>query len=138
MSYVIERRFNCTPERLWKAISNRDEMEQWYFKLEEFKPEPGFEFSFEGGPEGRIYIHECKVLDVVPEKKLSYSWTYKGIHGYTVVSWELIPEGEQTLLRLTHSGLESFPSDNPDLAAHNYDKGWTHIINTSLAKYIEG
>lgn len=138
MSYVIERKFNCTPERLWRAISNRDEMEKWYFNLKEFKAEPGFEFSFEGGPEDRVYVHECKVIDVVPEKKLSYSWTYKGIPGYTVVSWELFPSGDGTLLRLTHSGLESFPADNPDLAAHNYDQGWRHIINTSLAKYIEG
>ncbi|GAC1594808.1 MAG: hypothetical protein NVS3B19_17410 [Ginsengibacter sp.] len=138
MPYVIERKFDCTPEMIWHAITDRNAMAKWYFKLKELRAEPGFEFSFEGGPEDRIYIHECKVIDVITNKQLSYSWTYKDIPGYTVVNWELFPEGEGTLLKLTHSGLESFPSDNPDLAAHNYDKGWTHIINTSLVKYMEG
>jgi uncharacterized protein YndB with AHSA1/START domain len=31
---------------VWKAITNAADMKQWYFDIPGFKPEVGFEFSF--------------------------------------------------------------------------------------------
>lgn len=138
MPVVIERVYDVPAERVWSAITNRDEMAVWYFDLQAFKAEVGFEFSFEGGadPENP-YIHLCKVKEVIPEKKLSYSWRYKGYAGESVVTFELEGNGDKTQLRLTHEGLETFPADNPDLAKHNFVNGWTHIIGTSLTNYLQ-
>jgi hypothetical protein len=47
-------------------------------------------------------------------------------------------EGEKTRLKLTHLGLESFPHENPDFAAANFEKGWEDIIHKNLRGYGEG
>jgi uncharacterized protein YndB with AHSA1/START domain len=105
--------------------------------LAEFKPEIGFEFQFYGGTEEKSYLHLCKITDVVPNKKLTYSWKYDGFAGESFVTFELFPEGDKTRLRLTHEGLETFPADVPDLARKNFEQGWTEIIGTSLKEYLE-
>jgi uncharacterized protein YndB with AHSA1/START domain len=133
--FVIERTFDATAEKVWQAITDRDKMEQWYFKLEEFKPEVGFEFRFDGGPPERIYHHICVVTEVVPGKKLTHSWMYEGEPGESHVTWELFAEGDKTKVRLTHTGLETFPKD-PAFARENFVKGWTAIVGESLAGYL--
>src|SRR6478609_5586848 len=91
----IEKVFKVSPETVWKAITDKDEMKHWYFTLVDFKPEPGFEFSFKGGKDpDHPFIHVCKVTEVIAVKKLAYSWTYEGYKGYTVVTFELSKEGE--------------------------------------------
>jgi uncharacterized protein YndB with AHSA1/START domain len=135
--FIIERVFNAPVNVLWKAITDKNEMKQWYFDLKEFKAEPGFRFSFTGGPDnGRQYLHLCEVIDVIPNKKLSYTWKYDGYAGESKVIFELFPEGEKTRLKLTHEGLETFPADQPDFAKKNFEEGWTGIIGTSLNQYI--
>lgn len=136
--FTIERTFNAPAELLWKAITDKDRMKEWYFDLKEFIPEIGFEFRFHGGPEdGTQYEHVCVITEVVPGEKLTYSWRYEGYAGISYVTFELIAEGNMTRLKLTHAGLETFPSDNPDFAKENFAAGWTHIIGTSLKDYIE-
>jgi uncharacterized protein YndB with AHSA1/START domain len=135
--FVIERTYNASISRVWSAITDKNEMKEWYFDLKEFRAEVGFEFTFEGGPDGRVYIHLCKVIEVIKEKKISYSWSYKGYKGESLVTFELFPEDGSTRLRLTHSGLETFPESNPDLAKKNFVAGWTDIIGRSLREYLE-
>jgi uncharacterized protein YndB with AHSA1/START domain len=135
--FVIERTLNASAERVWKAITDRDQMEKWYFKLAEFKPEVGFEFTFEGGSKEMTYVHLCKVTKVEPGKLLQYSWRYKDYPGNSFVTMELFPEGNATKLKLTHEGLESFPQDNKDFARESFSKGWTYIIGTSIKNYLE-
>jgi len=133
--FVIERTYNASPERVWRAISDRDEMSKWYFNLEEFKPEVGFEFRFWGGSEEQQYLHICEVTEALPNKKLTYSWRYEGYSGVSYVSFELFPEGSKTRLKLTHTGLETFPKQK-DFARESFSAGWTYIIGESLAKYL--
>lgn len=136
---VKEEVFNASASSLWKAFTDKDEMKQWYFELEEFKPEPGFEFQFYGGTEEHKYLHLCKVTEAAPEKKLTYSWRYDGYPGISYVTFELNPAGREGLTKLTliHEGIESFGNDNPDLAKENFIEGWNEIIGTSLKNYIE-
>ena len=135
--FVIERTYNAPVERVWKAITDKDDMKQWYFKLDAFKPEVGFEFQFEGGSKDMTYLHLCKVTEVIPNKKLQYSWRYKDHEGNSFVTFELFPEGDKTRVRLTHEGLETFPAGNPDFKRESFAMGWTHIIGKSLTDFIE-
>ena len=135
--FVIERSFNAPIEKVWKAITDRDQMKQWYFDIAGFKPEVGYEFEFEGGDENKRYRHMCKITEVIPGKKLSYSWRYDGYEGNSLVTFELFAEGNQTKLKLTHAGLETFPRTNPDLAKENFAAGWNEIIGTALKNFIE-
>lgn len=135
---IVERSYNAPIERVWKAITDKDQMKEWYFELEEFKPEKGFKFRFTGGDENVQYLHECEVIVVDPPNKLSYSWTYPELSGYSVVTFELFSEGAtKTRLRLSHDGIESFPKDDPNFAVASFTKGWNDIIGELLKKYVE-
>ncbi|HAQ18169.1 MAG TPA: SRPBCC domain-containing protein [Prolixibacteraceae bacterium] len=137
-SFVIERTFEVTGDRIWKAITDKDEMKQWYFDFQEFIPEVGFEFQFWGGPdENRRYLHLCKITEVIHEKRLTYSWRYDGYEGNTLVTFELFARENQTTLKLTHEGLKSFSSNNPDFAKENFIEGWTWLIGTSLKDFLK-
>ena len=135
---IIERTYNAPVELVWKAITEKDRMKQWYFDLADFRAEEGFEFQFKGGKdENNLYLHLCRITDVVFEKRLTYSWRYHGYEGISYVTFELIAEGDKTRLRLTHTGLETFPGNNPDFAKENFMQGWTAIIGTLLKDYLE-
>jgi uncharacterized protein YndB with AHSA1/START domain len=136
--FIIERIFNAPVAKVWKALTDRNEMKKWYFDIAAFKPEVGFEFSFEGGSEGKTYVHLCKVQEVIPNEKLSYTWKYKDHEGSSLLTFELFDEGNKTKLKLTHEGLETFPQGKPDFARASFTAGWTYIIDESLAKYLEG
>lgn len=135
---VVERVLNAPVSKVWQAITDNSKMKQWYFDLKAFKAEVGFEFQFAGqGRKGEQYIHLCRVTEVIPEKKLAYSWKYKDYPGESVVSFELFPEGNKTRLVLTHRGLDSFPSDSPDFAIESFTEGWTAIVGTNLKDFVE-
>ncbi len=135
---VKEVVLRATADQVWKAITDKNQMKQWYFDIEKFEPEVGFEFEFTGeGLKGEKYVHLCKITEVEEGKKLSYSWRYEGYEGISYVSFELFPEGDKTRLKLTHRGLETFTTDNPDFAKENFNQGWTEIIGTSLKNYVE-
>ena len=135
--FIIERTYNAPVGKVWKAITDKDQMKQWYFDIAAFKPEPGFEFTFDGGSEDKTYTHLCKVLEVVPNKKLSYTWRYKDYPGTSTVTFELFEEGDKTRLKLTHERLETFPANNKDFAIESFTEGWTYITGTSLKEFVE-
>ena len=112
-------------------------MKHWYFDIEDFKPIVGFEFHFTGGSEQRKYLHLCKVLEVIPEKKLSHSWRYENYPGNSLLTFELFPEGQKTRLKLTHEGIETFPQGDKDFTIESFTAGWTHIIGISLKDYLD-
>jgi uncharacterized protein YndB with AHSA1/START domain len=135
---TVEKVFDAPVEKVWNALTNKDELREWYFNLDDFKPEKGFEFSFAGqGRKGEEYVHLCKVLDVVPHKKLQYSWRYKNYPGNSVVTFELSEIDGKTLLKLTHSGLDSFAENGPDFAIQSFNGGWNEIVNTMLENYLK-
>ena len=109
--FVIEHIYNAPVSKVWKAITDQKQMKQWYFDIADFKAEPGFEFTFEGGSDEKTYTHLCKVIEVIPYKKLSYTWRYKDYEGNSTVTFELFDEGNKTKLKLTHTGLETFPQN---------------------------
>lgn len=134
---VLTRLFNADSETVWKALTDNEEMKKWYFNLEDFQAKVGFQFQFTGGPEdGPQYLHLCEVTEVITGKKITYSWRYDGFVGNSFVTFELVPQGDKTLLVLTHAGLESFPQENADFARGNFEEGWDSIINESLSNYL--
>lgn len=134
----IERLFDAPVSKVWDALTLNEQMKKWYFQIQEFKPEVGFEFGFIGKTEvGIEYLHLCKITEVLPLKKLVYSWRYDGLPGISFVSFELFEEDKKTRLRLTHSGIESFASGGRDFSKENFSGGWTYILDKSLKDYLK-
>lgn len=136
---VIERVFDAPAQTVWQAITDPNQMKQWYFApLNSFKPEVGFETQFNVRHNEKDYLHIWKVTEVVPGKKITYNWKYGGKPGESSVTFELFPEGNKTKLKLTHEGLETFlPESNPELARGNFVQGWTHF-SSALKQFVEG
>ncbi len=133
---VVERLLDAPVAVVWRALATREEMSRWYFELAEFKPEEGFEFQFVVACDGVRYDHRCKITDVIPEKRIAYTWRYEGFEGDSLVSFELVAEGAKTRLVLTHDGIESFPK-TPSFSRESFIEGWTQIIGSSLKDYAE-
>lgn len=133
---IIERTYKASVEKVWDAITNANKMRQWYFDLEDFKPEIGFKFEFSGECDGIKYLHECEVTEVEPGRKISYSWKYRDYPGESSVTWQLFPEGDETRLVLTHTGIETFPI-HKDFTRESFTGGWTHFMGTALKEFLE-
>ena len=133
---VVERTFNAPIARVWEALTDVDQMREWYFDLKEFKPEVGFAFGFVVEHAGNTYDHRCKITEVVPHKKIAYTWRYHGHEGNSLVTIELSAQGDKTHLKLTHTGLDTFPK-TAAFARENFEKGWTSIIGTELKQFVE-
>ena len=105
--------FPNPPQAVWEYLTSSELMELWLMK-NDFKPVIGHDFQFRTNPlpnfnfDGIIY---CKVLEIIPEKKLVYSW--KGgpgngeINMDSIVEWTLIEKNNGTELQLIHNGFEN-------------------------------
>ena len=132
---ILEQEFNAPIALVWRAITEKKLMKKWYFDISDFKLEVGSKFHFEGGEEGKRYVHLCEVLEVIPHKKLKYSWKYEGNVGLSFVTFELSSVGEKTKVKLIHYGLETFT--NPDFIRDNFVGGWKYLILESLKEFLE-
>lgn len=119
--------FPHSPEAVWEYLTNAGLMELWLMK-NDFKPIVGHDFKFSVKPvpsldfDGIVY---CKVLEIVPFKKLSYSWKLGPGDGTinldSVVKWELQPKDNGTQLLLDHS--DFIVMENAGILGA-MDKGW--------------
>ena len=134
----ISVKVNAPLDKVWNAITNKEQMKNWYFDGPDFEPKIGNNFSFYGGYENEEYHHFCEIVDLIPNEKLKYSWTYPEISKEkTLVKWELKPENEGTIVTLTHKGLEAFEHLGENFKIHSFRKGWEDIVGKSLKEFVE-
>ncbi len=111
----VEQTFNQSIDTVWNAITEIDQMRQWYFEsIPSFKPEVGFETHFNVETQDRNFMHLWKVTEVIPLKMLAYNRKYEDISGDSFVIFELFEENQMTKLSLTPQVLEDFPDDIPE------------------------
>jgi uncharacterized protein YndB with AHSA1/START domain len=135
---IVEEVLNTSITKVWNALTEHNQMIQWYFEnIEAFEPEVGFQTEFSVQSTSRSFLHQWKVLDVIPEKRIKYSWQYPDIDGYSTVSFELSEINNQTRLKLTVDGLESFPQDIPEFSRESCTEGWIYFIKQRLKNYLE-
>lgn len=135
---VVEQKFNTSITNVWNAITKVDLMRQWFFEnIESFKPEVGFETQFNVKAESQDFLHIWKITEVEPMKKIVFDWKYEGIYGKGIVVFELSEHANQTKLRLTNKGLESFPKDIPEFTRESCIEGWNYFIKESLGIFLK-
>jgi len=137
--HVLEQTFNNPAAVVWKAITDADQMRQWFFEaMEDFKAEVGFETQFNVVCDGRDFMHVWKVTEVVPQKRIAYSWLYEGYPGDSTVVWELSETSDGTKLLFTHVFRESFPQDEPAFTRESCRGGWDYFVHESLPAFLQG
>jgi uncharacterized protein YndB with AHSA1/START domain len=135
---IVEQTFHKSIDTVWNAITEIDQMRQWYFEnIPSFKAEVGFETQFNVQSQDRHFLHMWKVTEVVPLKTLTYNWKYEGYQGNSFVVFELFEQNNLTKLRVTHQVLESFPEDIPEFARESGVEGWKYFIRKSLKEFLE-
>lgn len=114
---VIEREMPHPPEKIWRALTQPDLIQQWLMS-NDFQPVVDHRFHFRADW-GSV---DCQVLAVEPNKILSYTWAAYGLE--TVVTWTLTPTPAGTHLRMEQSGFRS----NDDAAYKGATYGWQKFL----------
>ena len=97
LSVVVEREMPFPPEKIWRALTQPQLIEEWLMK-NDFKPVVGHSFNLRADW-GAV---DCQVLAVEPNKTVSYTWGAYGLE--SVVTWTLTPTSGGTRLRMEQSG----------------------------------
>lgn len=129
-------------ERVWEALTQPEEMRNWYFNISNFEPIEGeiFDFivSFTDEDGEHNFRHLFKIVRVIPAEKLQHTWEYPGHSGGTsVLTWELFPREESTVVVLTHEGTETFLDEGSKyFTKESFLAGWTDILQR-FKEYLE-
>ena len=99
-SVIVERDIPHPPEKIWRALTQPHLIGEWLMK-NDFEPVVGHNFNLRGDW-GAV---DCQVLEVEPNKTLSYKWDAMGLE--SVVTWTLTPTPTGTHLRMEQSGFRS-------------------------------
>jgi uncharacterized protein YndB with AHSA1/START domain len=101
-SVVVEREVPYPPERVWRALTQPQLIEEWLMK-NDFKPVVGHRFSLRMDPQPNWNgVIDCQVLVVEPNKTLSYTWGALGLE--SAVTFTLTPTPAGTHLRMEQTG----------------------------------
>ena len=134
---IVQECFNISPAAIWQAITEKEQMKQWYFDIPDFDPRINSSFNFYEHGNDKKFHHQCVIKEIMPTKLLQHTWTYPDkSKGASLVTWEIIPIGHFTLVQLTHDGVESFSDGGSDFLRENYVAGWNEIIGKSLRSYL--
>ena len=131
---VVNDVFPHAPETIWRALTTSTLMARWLGMVPTgFNLAANTHFTFQTKPAGAWDgVIDCQVLEVVPNKRLAFSW--KGGHeeniGYgsrldTVVTWTLSRVENGTRLCLVHSG---FIKPNNDSALKLMGEAWIKVV----------
>jgi uncharacterized protein YndB with AHSA1/START domain len=101
-----------SPKEVWEYLTRAELIALWLMP-NDFKPIDGYEFQFKTKPIPNLDldgIFHCKVLEIVPFQKLTYSWKGGSGNGLftldTIVEWTLEKYGNGTKLFLKQSGFK--------------------------------
>jgi uncharacterized protein YndB with AHSA1/START domain len=104
-------------EAVFEALIRPEALQRYIATQATVDPQVGGSYSYgwaEGGP--------VKILDLVPEQRLSFSWTYPN-EPETIVTWSLEGSGSKTHLTLVHSGFA------PNRNNGDYQVGWLKYVH---------
>jgi len=138
LPFVIEIEYNFPVEKVWKALTDPDDMRQWYFDLPSFTSKVAAPLELEKIEElSNMYLGNFMAVERIEGNKISYTWKYEVYPGHSLVTFELSEEGKRTKLQFTHQGLETFPVSNPDIARDNIFSSWKYMLDTAIKVFLE-
>lgn len=122
---TFERRLPFPVQDVWAALTEQDQLNQWFSAgTIEHRQDGVIELA---GPKNVPVTGTVLVWD--PPRVLELDWRQHNV-GQTTVRYELTPDGDHTVLTLTHSGLR-----------HNDARGYTpgqHASLDRLTAFLSG
>lgn len=119
---VVERRVSVTPDKVFTYFTEPEKWLAWQGTEAEIDLVAGgvWRVNVTGGG-----FASGRVVEVVENKRVVFTWGWEQgppvPPGTTTVAIELVPDGDGTVIRLTHSAL---PPDQIDI----HRSGWEHYV----------
>jgi uncharacterized protein YndB with AHSA1/START domain len=133
---VVRRSYNASAERVYRAWTDRAELERWYVPGDEtwtakmlthdFRVGGGKRFTF--GPPTETFVEDCHYVDIVPERRICYAMTIsRGATRITVsmVTVEFTSQGRRCDVRVTD---QLAILDGGDTAKER-ERGWGETLD---------
>jgi len=135
---IVKQDFDVSPDRLWSAITDPEEMRQWFFpQMPDFKAEKGFYTDFLLINEGRNFTHQWTVVEAIPFEKLTVRWQFLEYPGDSHVTFYVSKNASGSHLKLSVEVLEDFQDDIPEFRRESAVGGWNYFIQESLPEYFQ-
>jgi len=136
---IVEEYYKRSVADVWAAITELDQMHQWFFdNIPAFEARAGFEVSFDVVAPSRVFPHVWKIVEVEPNKKITYDWSSGDAYeGAGLVTFELFPDDVRTKLRLTNKITQDYPTGIPEFTTESCRGGWNYFIKDRLKNYLE-
>jgi uncharacterized protein YndB with AHSA1/START domain len=139
-TFVIERTYSATPERVFAAFSDPAKKRRWYIEGKNNDAET-FEMDFRvGGTErssyrmgenstfpGTVISNETKYMDIVPNRRIVIAYTMSmGDRRFSSsqATFELVPSEKGTDLTFTEQGAYFEGSDGVE----GREQGWRQLL----------
>jgi uncharacterized protein YndB with AHSA1/START domain len=133
---VVRRTYDASAERVYRAWTDRAELERWYVPGDErwtakmlqhdFRVGGGKRFRF--GPPDEVFLEDCHYVDIVPEHRICYAMTIsRGDTRITVsmVTVELVARGQRCDVRVTDQLVILDGGDT----AKDRERGWGETLD---------
>jgi uncharacterized protein YndB with AHSA1/START domain len=144
---TIEREIHvdASPEVVFEVVSSPEHLREWWpddAELESAVPGATGELVWGNQETPRAHVEAFTVVEAEPPHRFSFRWVYSD--GDTpapgnsmLVTFELVPNGAGTVVRLTESGFRERGWEVAVLEAAYLDhvQGWDHFI-PRLGEYV--
>jgi uncharacterized protein YndB with AHSA1/START domain len=140
MEYAsIEREIHveAPPEVVFEVISQPEHIREWWYAESDVEPSPGAtgELVWADGDDPRAQVVPMAVVVAEPPHLFTFRWTHPAgeaaVDGNSLlVTFELIPSGSGTLLRLTETGFREQGWEIAVLERHYHEHavGWDTFV----------
>jgi uncharacterized protein YndB with AHSA1/START domain len=107
-SLSFEFDLHHSPAKVWRALTEPELLTEWLLPTIGLKLEPGAAFTFKTQPypgwDGTV---NCRLVEIEPQRKLSYTWVVGDMFIDTVVTFTLTPTASGTRLSLLQTGFKA-------------------------------
>lgn len=143
-TFTLERRYKASAKRVYRALSDPGAKAMWFSPPETWNRQEytldfrigGVETSIGGPLGGTVHAYHAVYQDIVPNERIVYSYfmTLDDVRiSVSVATFELIPDGDHTVLKLTEMGayLDGF-----DDGGRMREEGTNGLLD-KLGQYVE-
>lgn len=139
-----EIHINASPEIVFDVVSGPDHLKEWWPDDAQYETTPGSsgEIAF-GDRDAGGTVQRFTVIEVSPPRTFSFRWTHPdgesaGVGNSLLVTFELTPSGDGTLLTMTETGFREMGWEaavlEEEYRAHV--TGWSYYL-PRLVSYAE-
>jgi uncharacterized protein YndB with AHSA1/START domain len=123
MDLRLHRTLEAPVDRVWQALTDPAALTAWFWpeRLAATVTAGDGRYRIASSAAGMAVAGEYREVD--PPHRLGFTWQWDGDPDQTLVTIELTPSGDETVLTLVHSGCST------DADRDNLFKGWSDCLD---------